>query len=323
MEIYKQHKEQIKELLIKGRNIDDLQKLLNFIIEIQNENGGNYKPITTKKLTHYYYNLNKKYREFSIPKKSGGSRNICAPDKFLTKVLRRINIALSLIHTPTEYSHGFLIGRSIKTNAEMHVNKKYVLNVDVKDFFPSVNFFRIKIELQKPPFELNEKMAHLVANFCCYNKTLPQGAPTSPIVTNIICNELDLKLAEFAKTNKQVFTRYADDITFSGYRPIYDKDYFSSLQAILKKEKFYLKHSKTRIQTRQMRQEVTGVVVNEKLNVNRNYVRNLRALIHNYVSNKKLPDNTAMVIMGKLEFLQMIKGKEKVYLKLKNKFDSK
>ena len=114
-------------------------------------------------------------------------------------------------------------------------------------------------------------------------------------------------MVEFAKKYKQDFTRYADDITFSGYRAIYDKYFFGELNRIIKKEGFKIKYSKTRIQSKNKRQEVTGVVVNDKLNINRQYVRNLRAMIHHYKTGKEMPENTESVIRGKLEFLKMIR----------------
>ena len=160
----------------------------------------------------------------------------------------------------------------------------------------------------------------MIAHLCCYKGVLPQGAPTSPIITNLICLDMDEKLFGFAKKYKQDFTRYADDITFSGYSSVYDKPFFGELNRIIKKEGFKLKFSKTRIQSKNKRQEVTGVVVNDKLNINRHYVRNLRAMIHHYKFGKGLLDNMENVIRGKLEFLKMIKGKERVYKNLMNRF---
>ena len=150
--------------------------------------------------------------------------------------------------------------------------------------------------------------AHVFAHFCCY-KGFASGAPTSPLITNLVCLNMDENLFGLAKKYKQNFTRYADDITFSGYRPVYDKPFFGELNRIVKKEGFKLKYSKTRIQSKNKRQEVTGVVVNDKLNVNRKYIRNLRAMIHHYRSGKEMPENTEYIIRGKLEFLKMIKVK--------------
>ena len=158
--------------------------------------------------------------------------------------------------------------------------------------------------------------------FSCYYPIRPL------IITNFVCNRLDRKMMGIAKRFGLTYSRYADDITFSGYRPVYDKSFFGELNRIIKKEDFKLKFSKTRIQSKNSRQEVTGVVVNDKLNVNRKYIRNLRAMIHSYNNDKKVTydgenicDNPKNLILGKLEFLKMIKGKERVYKNLMNRFN--
>jgi RNA-directed DNA polymerase len=273
------------------------------------------------RLYKYFKDIDSKYTEFEILKKSGEIRTIAAPDKFLKKVLRTLNVALSHVIEVSGHAHGFISERSIRTNAELHTNKNYVLNVDIENFFPSVKYSRIKKELKGDHLKLKGSFAHIIAKFCCFKGGLPQGAPTSPLITNLICLNMDQVLALFAKKHKQVFTRYADDITFSGYRPVYDKQFFGELNRIIKKEDFKLKYSKTRIQSKNKRQEVTGVVVNDKLNLNRKYIRNLRAMIHHYKSGKEMPENTENVIRGKLEFLKMIKGKERVYKSLMNLFN--
>jgi len=324
MKLHKKHIDQIVNILKSSKNLDDLRELIALTHEIEIQNNiysvENTNRITLKKLNHYYYNHNKKYINFKIPKKSGGVREIVAPDKTLKFILQKINLILSNIHQPTIHSHGFLFGRSIKTNAQKHINKKFILNIDIKDFFPSVNFYRIKKELQQKPFLLQEPFAKIIANFCCLNKVLPQGAPTSPIITNIVCKNLDINLSKIAKKYKLDYTRYADDITFSGNKFVFSKKLFKEIEKELKKEKFKLNPEKTRIQNRSMRQEVTGLVVNEKVNVNRKYIRNLRALIHNYKNKKNVPDNAEFIIAGKLEFLKMIRGKDEIYQKLFTKF---
>jgi RNA-directed DNA polymerase len=142
----------------------------------------------------------------------------------------------------------------------------------------------------------------------------------SPLVSNICCEKLDSDLKDFSIKHKLSYSRYADDITFSGYRRIFNDKFFSELGKIIgRKNNFRIKKTKTRIQKRNNRQEVTGVVVNDKLNVNRTYVRNLRALIHHYKLGKA-EKNAQAVIIGKLEFLKMVKGKDKVYRNLLGQF---
>lgn len=355
-----------KQKLQQGQTLDDLADLVNYVIEVQNQKDGtNYKLVSVKRLKHYYANINNKYANFVIPKKTGGTRTITAPDKFLKKVQRRINLLLTFFFEPKFAAHGFLDARSIVTNARNHVGKKYVLNVDLKDFFPSIHFGRIKAVLQLPifgvraehlPFDSNKidtlliletlykfgikpEFAHIISNFCCYESKLPQGAPTSPIITNIVSQSLDYKLVKFAKAYHCFYTRYADDITFSCNKARFDDVFLKKLNEIIISEGFLINEKKTRVQNKTVRQEVTGVTVNEKLNLQQDYIRNVRAMLHNwekygyenanakfakfyprekgFMRNKVIPPLES-VVSGKIMFLGMVRGKEDVLYKKYN-----
>ena len=335
---------EISEILTQlqqGQKIEDLVELLNHVIKLQNEKDKTtYKPLTNKRVKFYYANINKRYVNFEIPKKTGGKRTITAPDKYLKKVQRRIDLILRLLFVPKPAAHGFLANRSIVSNAKIHVGKKYVLNIDLKDFFPSVHFGRIRAVLQLYPFRLKPEYAHVVANFCCFESKLPQGAPTSPIITNIVCQKLDYKLVQLAKEHHCYFTRYADDITFSCDKARFDDEFLKKLEEIVKAEGFVINEKKTRIQKRAFRQEVTGVTVNEKLNLQPDYIRNVRAMLHNwekygyeianakfakfypkekgFLRNKIIPPLES-VVSGKIMFLGMVRGKEDaLYLRYSN-----
>ncbi len=353
-----------KQKLQQGQTLDDLADLVNYVIEVQNQKEGtNYKLVSAKRLKHYYANINNKYVNFEIPKKTGGKRTITAPDKFLKKVQRRINLLLTLFFEPKSATHGFLEDRSIVTNAKIHVGKKYVLNVDLKDFFPSIHFGRIKAVLQLPifgvraehlppdgnrlealfKFGLKPAFAQIISNFCCYESKLPQGAPTSPIITNIVSQRLDYKLVKLAKEYHCFYTRYADDITFSSDKNRFKEEFLIKLDEAIKSEGFLINEKKSRIQKKAVRQEVTGITVNEKLNLPRSYVRKVRAALHNwekqgyeranakfaslyphekgFLRNKTIPPMES-VLSGKILFLGMVRGKEDtMYLKYKNKLE--
>ncbi len=311
---------QISQVLQEGKTLEDFRIVLNLLLKEESKDV--FFELEAERFQHYYRNINKKYNHFEVLKKSGGVRTISSPDNYLLFIQRLILKLLSLFYKPSEQSHGFIHARSIVTNAELHTNKNFVLNIDLADFFPSVRTIRIKLALQNDPFNFSTEMAQLIAFFSVCEGKLPQGAATSPIISNIVCVDLDKKLNLFALKHKQIFTRYADDITFSGYRRIYDSEFFKELNKIIHSEKFKIKKSKTRIQTRNKRQEVTGIVVNEKLNVNRKYVREVRVMIH-YYKNGKGTDNAMAVIMGKLEFLKMVKGKDRVYKTLLKQLNSK
>lgn len=355
--------ENFKLKLMQGQSLDDLADLVNYVIDVQNQKERtNYKKISTKRLKHYYANINKKYINFEIPKKTGGKRTITAPDKFLKAIQRRINLLLTLFFEPKPAAHGFLENRSIVTNAKIHVGKKYVLNIDLKDFFPSIHFGRIKAVLQLPvfgikanqfkqgdsisfelltKFGLKPEFAQIIANFCCFESKLPQGAPTSPIVTNIVSQRLDYKLVKLAKEYHCFYTRYADDITFSCDKNRFKEEFMIKLDEIIKSEGFVMNDKKTRTQKKAVRQEVTGITVNEKLNLQRTYVKKVRAALSNwekygyekanakfasyypqekgFLRNKTIPPMEA-VLSGKIMFLGMVRGQEDtLYLKYKNK----
>jgi hypothetical protein len=308
-------------ILQKGKTFEDFLEAYNFFLSYQNSIDGKVRNQWEKKSFIYLYrSLNRQYFEFSIPKKSGEERKICAPSKQLKLVQKKIAIILELFYTPNDNCHGFVKERSVVSNAGIHTNKTYVLNIDLQDFFPSIKANRIVESLKSEPFNFNNEMAKIIARIACKDGALPQGSPMSPLLSNICCEKLDLDLKDFSVKYKLSYSRYADDITFSGYRRIFNNEFFSELGTVIgKKNRFTIKKTKTRIQNKSNRQEVTGLVVNDKLNVNRTYVRNLRALIHQYKIGKA-EKNTEAVIMGKLEFLKMVKGKDRVYRNLLSQF---
>lgn len=313
--------EKIKELLQKGKTFEDFLEAYNTFLLMLNSEDGKSRNIWTKKSFEFLYrSVNRQYFEFTIPKKSGEERKICAPKKQLKLVQKKIAQILELYYKPNAFCHGFVAGRSIITNAEIHTNKNYVLNIDLEDFFPSIKLNRIVKAIENKPFNFSPEMAKIIARIACKDGGLPQGSPMSPMVSNICCEKLDSDLKDFSVKHKLSYSRYADDITFSGYRRIFNDKFFSDLGKIVgKKHHFRIKKTKTRIQKRNNRQEVTGVVVNDKLNVNRTYVRNLRALIDHYKMGKA-EKNAQAIIMGKLEFLKMVKGKDRVYRNLLNQY---
>lgn len=283
----------------------------------------------------------KRYTKFYIPKKSGGQREIKAPVEKLKRIQAALNLLLQTIYTTQEHAYGFVPGKSIKDNAAVHAGAAFVFNVDVKDFFPSIYFGKIKKILQLAPFNLTgdrEKIAFTIANLCTEDGVLPQGAPTSPILTNIICHRLDSRLSNFAKRYNANYSRYADDISFSCSKFIFTKRFKARLTQILSDNKFTLNEEKTRMQGKAYRQEVTGLTVNEKVNVNRHYLRSYRTLVHLYKTKgaeaaleyhyKRMPEalrklkqdkqpadinfHIRNVINGKYQFIKMIVGDEKL-----------
>jgi hypothetical protein len=440
-------------------------------------------PFTINQLTWYYnsQSQSKRYLEFTIKKKSGKNRNIHAPVSGLKAIQKCLAYILDCVYDAHESAYGFKAGVSIVDNAAKHIGCKYVYNIDLKDFFPSIDQARIWKCLQIKPFFLNKSekrpsietgeessfivlnkpnedllniiasslvvkikydrvkfvngfwktlnhngkeisyrvivnnqkrdsgnlhvfpnvinewinigevnqlsdsdisalielikkhqqeiiekippttVANIIATLCCTEMTverkndanewvevkknvLPQGAPTSPIITNIICKRLDIRLSGLAKRFGLKYSRYADDITFSSEHNVYQKDgeFNKELEKIILSQGFNIKESKTRLQKEGYRQEVTGLLVNKKVNVQKRYIKQLRTWIyllekHDYAQahqiflNHYLNDKGNVkketvkmenVIMGKLEYLKMVKGySNPLYVKLKDRLN--
>lgn len=305
------------------------------------------------RLTYHIYKVpeEERYRTFEIPKKAGGSRQISAPATALKILQRKLNQVLHEMYTVKPSVHGFVRKRSILSNAKAHQNSKYILNLDLKEFFPSINFGRIRGMFIGKPFQLSEKAATVLAQICSAGNELPQGAPTSPMVSNMICRKMDSELQQLVKKYRCHYTRYADDITFSTSTRDFPEalaQFDSSrnlqvgaeLEKIIKDNGFEINPKKVRLRTKNQRQEVTGLTVNEFPNVQRKYIRQIRAMIHawekyglskaeeEYIRKYNVRHRNplrkeplfARVVLGKIEFLGKIRGKkDKVYLRFAKK----
>ena len=446
-------------------------------------------PFQLKQLT-WYANpklAKNRYIEFKIKKKSGEDRTINAPVEGLKAIQKTLSFVLQCVFEPHKAAHGFVREKSIVDNAKIHAGSRYVYNIDLKDFFPSVDQARVWKCLQLKPFNLidankinveesleissrlgyklyqetnaiakqvillinyentllksgsfylklkaggiipymvkvdtsnnlngtirinisksnlkpikeslnsknegasetthdeiitvifelikyhfakkiskdnRQNLANMIASLCCTEmeverkndigewkkvnrNVLPQGAPTSPILTNVICHRLDYLLSAVAKRFGLKYSRYADDITFSSMHNVFQENsaFLNEIHRIISEQGFHIKASKTRLQKEGFRQEVTGLLVNEKANVQKRYIKQLREWLYKwetygydksniyftqkYIQEKgyvkdKIP-NMSMVIDGKLQYLKMVKGeKNKTYLTLKNRFD--
>ena len=282
------------------------------------------------------------YREFNIPKTKGGYRTIVAPSEYLMELQTRLNKYLQALYCKIkpEASYGFVLSykeeknpMTIITNAEKHLNKEFVLNIDLKDFFHSISATRVKKFFSSSPFNFNEELATCITLIGCYNKRLPMGAPTSPVISNLICIAMDNQLMKLAAENKFIYTRYADDITFSANEKI-TEEVINNVKEIIMNNGFVLNEKKYRLQSKYRQQTVTGIKVNTKTNVDRRYVRNVRATLHDIKLNglekaamkhyktilidEKLLNTFIKSIDGKINFIGQVKGREdNVYIRLK------
>jgi len=449
MKLEQAHIDQIRTAFEKMQSREDLLHVLNEAKPLVY--GDKAVPFDLKQLT-WYANPKlgrKRYAEFKINKKSGAERSIHAPVKGLKSLQKTLSFVLQCVYEPHNAAMGFVRDRSIVDNAKLHVGSKYVYNIDLKDFFPSVDQARVWKCFQLKPFNLNKAssvepqymkwedfkkeylktdepvtflkgkgrmftntpygtlyvannfdkekdkyillgsstlktkagkslegtlwlvnkipdtsrldIANIIASLCCTemeverkNETgewekvkrnvLPQGAPTSPVITNIVCQKLDYLLSGVAKRFGLKYSRYADDITFSSMHNVYqpESEFLKELHRIIAEQNFHIKESKTRLQKDGYRKEVTGLLVNEKANVQQRYIKQLRMWLYywerygyerasrfflqqyivdkGHVRNGK-PD-MANVISGKLDYLIMVKGADnELYQKLKTRFE--
>ena len=246
--------------------------------------------------------LASRYTVFTIPKRSGGVRTIKAPEERLKLLQSRLadylyacQADISQINGREDtITHGFEKKRSVFTNAWEHKNKRFVLNIDLEDFFPSINFGRVRgFFIKDRNFTLNAKVATILAQIACFDEGLPQGSPCSPVISNLLTRILDARLAKLAKIAKCRYTRYADDITFSTNAKSFSPDLavkdvasgeaWSLGQPLIDtivRAGFKINNAKTRMQCRPSLQTVTGLTVNEKVNIRSFYYREARSKCH-------------------------------------------
>lgn len=449
MKLEQAHIDQIRTAFEKMQSREDLLHVLNEAKPLVY--GDKAVPFDLKQLT-WYANPKlgrKRYAEFKINKKSGAERSIHAPVKGLKSLQKTLSFVLQCVYEPHNAAMGFVRDRSIVDNAKLHVGSKYVYNIDLKDFFPSVDQARVWKCLQLKPFNLNKAssvepqymkwedfkkeylktdepvtflkgkgrmftntpygtlyvannfdkekdkfillgssslktkagkslegtlwlvnkipetsrldIANIIASLCCTEmeverknekgewekvkrNVLPQGAPTSPVITNIVCQKLDYLLSGVAKRFGLKYSRYADDITFSSMHNVYqpESEFLKELHRIIAEQNFHIKESKTRLQKDGYRKEVTGLLVNEKANVHQRYIKQLRMWLYywerygyerasgfflqQYIADKghvkNVKPDMANVISGKLDYLKMVKGADnELYQKLKARFE--
>lgn len=247
--------------------------------------------IKEKSLRYFLYAIrpDNMYTPFTIKKKNGDNRYVYAPDARLKNIQRKLANVLNCVYKVKPAAHGFAIDKNIVTNAKNHVRRKYVFNIDLENFFDQIHFGRVRGMLMNPPYSIGPEAALVIAQIVCYKGKLPQGAPTSPVLTNMICAPLDTQFTKLAKKYNLCYSRYADDITFSSYREAFPKEIVytdlggvhigEELQNILTKNSFQANQDKTRIFDYRKRQEVTGLVVNRIVNIRRNYIKKIRAIL--------------------------------------------
>lgn len=299
-------------------------------------------PLKTLNFLLFSKHAPQEYVRFDISKRSAGLRAISAPVDSLKIVQHKLNQVLGAVYKPKSAVHGFAAGKSILSNAIVHCQCRYVLNVDLADFFPSINFGRVRGMFMAVPYGRNETVATLLAQICCHENQLPQGAPTSPIISNMICGKLDSHLTKLGLKFKARYTRYADDISLSTNAKLFPRPlaYFDDeehgrqirlgveLERVIVENGFRPRLEKLRLQFRNQRQKVTGLIVNSRPNVTRKTVNQARSMLHSWsvkglrnaedifracydVKHRLNPGPSfKRVVKGKIDYIGFIKGRD-------------
>jgi RNA-directed DNA polymerase len=285
------------------------------------------------------------YQHFTLEKKKGGQRHIQAPLGHLKSIQRKLNASLQVKYHALKpaYVHGFVINPNsankqcnIALNASHHVCKKVVLNLDLKDFFSSISASRVKALFIAKHFAFPEEIATALALLCTYRGQLPTGSPCSPVLSNFICLDMDNSLQVFAQSNGLIYSRYADDLTFSSDQAI-QQAMIEALRQIIVQNGFQTNDKKYRLHTANRKQMVTGITVNEKVNVDRRFLKKTRAMLHDLQKNglelatqkhfegralnAQLKDLFLSRLRGYISFIGQVRGlQDSTFLKMKTTF---
>lgn len=288
------------------------------------------------------------YETYFKEKKRGGKRIIYAPSEELKTLQRKINYYLQAYYLcikPDEVT-GFVIHpkqqpqpSNIVQNALPHIGKKHVLNIDIKHFFDSITAKRVKSLLIGELFNFNDHISNVLTLLTTFEGKLPTGSPSSPVISNFIFYPIDKEIINFCKKHKLTYTRYADDLTFSSDEKI-EVTILEELQSILAKNDFEINKKKIRFQGSNSRQTVTGLVVNQKVNIERKKLKSIRAILHDLKNNDleivakkhyKLKGDVTYkqvqkmidYLIGYIGFIGEVRGKDDViYLRFKKELDT-
>lgn len=275
--------------------------------------------IKWKNLKNIINNSDRMYYNFKISKKTGGKRNISMPDKELLIVQKKIKEKILdnlIIH---DNAYGFSKNKSIIDNAKRHLNKEMILNIDLKDFFPSIHRGRVFF-IFKNICNYDDNTSYCLTKLTTYKNAIPQGAPTSPVISNIVAFMLDIRLSKLSDKFNINYTRYADDITFSGNKESINKSLLRIVGSIVSECGFNINEKKTRFASYAGRQEVTGLIVNNKeISIPSSYIKKIRQELY-YVKKYGIMEHRDRVgfknkyyrdhMLGKIMFVNQIDSKK-------------
>lgn len=279
-------------------------------------------------LYHLANHADKHYQKISIPKPNGGCRTLMVPDSLLKYVQTQILHQVLESQSISPYACAYKKGVRLSQNALPHQQKKILLKLDIQDFFGSITYISVYqhgFRQELFPASVRTLLAHL----CCYKDTLPQGAPASPYLSNLVMKPFDEYMGKWCEERSVSYTRYCDDMTFSGdFQP---HILIKKAEAFLNRLGFQLKDEKTHIYTQKNRQEVTGIVVNEKLQTPRHYRRQIRQECY-YIKKFGIQEHLKHInypgkkekylesLLGKILYVLQINPQDEEFLRLKQEF---
>lgn len=235
------------------------------------------------------------YRRFELRKKNGSRREIHAPRTYLKVVQWWILDNILNRNKISKNIFGFVPNRNIVQNAKFHSGASHILNVDIKDFFPSIDFFQVLDVFLRMGY--SDDVSDMLANICCLDSRVPQGAPTSPAIGNLVLRDMDGRLTELSRAVGMKYSRYADDLTFSSKEWI-ETGFLSEVSDVVGAAGFSLNQKKTRFSGPQDRLEVTGVVINDKIQPPRRWRKRVRATLHSYQMKRGLTRRELSYLFG-------------------------
>jgi RNA-directed DNA polymerase len=305
----------------KAKNLHALSRILN---------------ISTPFL--HVFAKNPRYQKFYITKTNGKQRLIENPNDPLKKLQQKIAFFLSAIYfeKKPDCAHGFIKaaadepkGRGIYTNALQHAGNKWVFNLDLRDFFHSITRNQVKLFFRQYPMRFSKNAADTLAGICTYQGRLPMGAPTSPVLSNLVCIKLDKKMMALSADKKWIYTRYADDLTFSGKKQ-FKKKHIQAIRHIIREIGFTINEDKVQKWKKGETPEITGLILkNKKPDLKDTYLEDLQRDIdiYYYLQSQPLKDRRIFAnkqltsyrksIIGQINFVGQVKGKKhKAYKKL-------
>ena len=250
--------------------------------------------------------LEKHYHNVLIPKRDGSKRKLSVPDLILKRVQKSIADNILVQYPVSNYAKAYKIGGSVQHNAQPHVGKRKILKLDIEGFFDHILYSQVKnIVFCEEKFA--EPIRVLLTMLCYYKESLPQGAPTSPAITNIIMYDFDETVGAFCNDRGISYTRYCDDMTFSG--DFDEREVIAFVKGELCKLGLFLKNRKTAVVPASKRQTVTGIVVNEKLNITKEYKKNIRQEMY-YIQKFGVEDHLKrMDVADKRQYVLSLRGR--------------